>query len=169
MVRWFNDSMRTLTLSLPLFNPIASCDSRQDEDGVVDCDPTRPLHQKSKSAIEGEPGHQPDLHPLLLHPTFLNPRWLDDSMRSILPSRTRWVRKGVKSLKPAHFKVMQACIEDAEHANGRATTRRPTLDHNMVYVAGKNLKLHPFYSYELGSQRCEKCETSLFQRDAGTY
>jgi hypothetical protein len=44
--RWFDDSMKTLTLSLPLLNPIASCDSRQDEDGVCS-DPTRPLNQKS--------------------------------------------------------------------------------------------------------------------------
>jgi len=42
-------SMRTPTPSLPLLNPIASCDSRQDEDGVCG-DPTRPLNQKSKSA-----------------------------------------------------------------------------------------------------------------------
>jgi hypothetical protein len=52
--RWLDDSMRTLTLSLPLLNPIASCDSRQDEDGV-NCDPSRPLNQMSKSVIEGEP------------------------------------------------------------------------------------------------------------------
>ena len=26
--RWLDDSMRTLTLSLPLLNPIASCNSR---------------------------------------------------------------------------------------------------------------------------------------------
>ena len=45
--------MRTLTLSLPLLNPIASCDSRQDEDGVCS-DPTRPLNQKSKSAWKRE-------------------------------------------------------------------------------------------------------------------
>ena len=45
--RWFDDSMRTLTLSLPLLNPITSCDSLQDEDGVCR-DPTRLLNQKSK-------------------------------------------------------------------------------------------------------------------------
>ena len=45
--------MRTLTLSLPLLNPIASCDSRQDEDGV-NCDLTRPLNHKSKSARKRE-------------------------------------------------------------------------------------------------------------------
>ena len=50
-----------------------------DEDGV-NCDPTRPLN---KSAIEGEPKHQPDIHLLPLHPTLLNPRWLDDSMRTL--------------------------------------------------------------------------------------
>jgi hypothetical protein len=52
--RWFDDSMKTLTLSLPLLNPIASCDSRQDEDGVVNCDATRPLHQKNKSVRKRE-------------------------------------------------------------------------------------------------------------------
>ena len=50
--RWLDDSMRTLTLSLPLLNPIASCDSRQDEDGV--CDTTRPLNQRSMSARKRE-------------------------------------------------------------------------------------------------------------------
>ena len=38
---------------------------------------------------------------------------------------------------------MPASDEDPEHTNGRAATRRPTLDHNMVYVPGKNLKLRP--------------------------
>jgi hypothetical protein len=60
------------------------------------------------------------------------------------------VRKGVKSVKPARFNVMPACDEDAERTIGRDVTRRPTLDHNMVHVAGKNLKLHPFYSHEFG-------------------
>ena len=78
-------SMRTPTPSLPLLNPIASCDSRQDEDGVCG-DPTRPLNQKSKRSIEGEPGHQPDLHQLLLQPTLLNPRRLVASVRTPTPS-----------------------------------------------------------------------------------
>ena len=50
--RWPDDPMRTQTLSLPLLNPIASCDSRQDEDGV--CDTTRPLNQRSMSARKRE-------------------------------------------------------------------------------------------------------------------
>jgi hypothetical protein len=45
-------SMRTPTPSLPLLNPIASCDSRQDEDGVCG-DPTRPLNQKSSNWRSG--------------------------------------------------------------------------------------------------------------------
>ena len=51
--RWFDDSMRTLTLSLPLLNPISSCDSRQDEDGIHR-DPSCPLNHKSKSARKRE-------------------------------------------------------------------------------------------------------------------
>ena len=30
--------------------------------------------------------------------------------------------------------------------------RRPTLDHNMVYVPGKNLKLRPFYAHKKGAK-----------------
>jgi hypothetical protein len=51
--RWLDDSMRTLTLSLPLLNPISSCDSRQDEDGIHR-DPSCPLNHKSKSARKRE-------------------------------------------------------------------------------------------------------------------
>jgi hypothetical protein len=52
--QWPTDTMRTLTLSLPLLNPFDSmCDSRQDEDGV-NCVPTRPLNQKSKNARKRE-------------------------------------------------------------------------------------------------------------------
>ena len=53
------------------------------------------------------------------------------------------MRKGVKGVKPAHLNSMPALDEDPEHTNGRPATRRPTLDHNMVYVPGKNLKLRP--------------------------
>ena len=59
---------------------------------------------------------------------------------------TKKVRKGVKSVKPAHLNSMPASDEDPEHTNGRAATRRPTLDHNMVYVPTKNIKLRPFYA-----------------------
>ena len=55
--------------------------------------------------------------------------------------------KSVKSVKPAHLNSMPASDEDPEHTNGRAVTRRPTLDHNMVYVAGKYLELHPFHCH----------------------
>jgi len=41
---------------------------------------------------------------------------------------------------------MPASDEDAEHTIRRAMNRRPTLDHNMVYVPGKNLKLRLFYA-----------------------
>ena len=48
-----DDSMRTLTPTLPPLNPIALCDSRQDVDGVCS-DLTRPLHHKSKSVRKRE-------------------------------------------------------------------------------------------------------------------
>ena len=41
---------------------------------------------------------------------------------------------------------MPASDEDPELTNGRAATREPTLDHNMVYVPTKNIKLRPFYA-----------------------
>ena len=43
---------------------------------------------------------------------------------------------------------MPASDEDAEHTIGRTVTRRPTVNHNMVYVACENLKLRPFYRHE---------------------
>jgi len=79
----------------------------------------------------------------------------------------RPVRKGVKSVKPAHLNSMSASDEDPEHTNGRPATRRPTLDHNMVYVPGKNLKLRPFYAHKKGAKGCKKCQTSPSQLDAG--
>jgi len=42
---------------------------------------------------------------------------------------------------------MQACDEDAEHTIGRTETSRPTMDHNMVYVAGEILKSCPVYAH----------------------
>ena len=78
--RWPKDSMRTLTLTLPLLNPFASRDSRVDVIGVCG-DPPRPLHLQSNSAwqcemrqgttqadkprsdaVDREPGSSPDLH-----------------------------------------------------------------------------------------------------------
>jgi hypothetical protein len=41
---------------------------------------------------------------------------------------------------------MPSCDEDAEHTIGRAATFRKTLDHNMLYVSGENLKLRPFHT-----------------------
>jgi hypothetical protein len=52
---------------------------------------------------------------------------------------------------------MPACDEDAEHTIGRAATRRPTLDHNMVCVVGEILKSRPFYAHEIGAKRCRRC------------
>ena len=57
--------------------------------------------------------------------------------------------------------------EDAEHTIGCSETRRPTLNQNMVYVPGKNLKLRPFYAHKKGAIRCKKCQTSPTQLDAG--
>ena len=70
---------------------------------------------------------------------------------------TKKVRKGVKSVKPSHLNSMPPASDgDPEYTNGRATTRRPTLDHNMVYVPGKNPKLRPFYAHQKGAKRCKK-------------
>ena len=77
------------------------------------------------------------------------------------------MRKGVKSVKPAHLNSMPASDEDAEYTNGRAATRRPTLDHNMVCVPTKKLKLRPFYRHELGVERCERSQISPSHLDAG--
>jgi len=62
---------------------------------------------------------------------------------------------------------MPASDEDAEHTIRRAMNRRPTLDHNMVYVPGKNLKLRLFYAHKKGAKRCKKCQTSPSQLNVG--
>ena len=52
---------------------------------------------------------------------------------------------------------MPASDEDAEHTIGRAVTRRPSLDPNMVLylaVAGENLELRPFFADEIGAKGC---------------
>jgi hypothetical protein len=64
------------------------------------------------------------------------------------------VRTGVNSVKTAHLYLIPTSDEDAEYTIGRATTRRPTLDHNIIYVAGKNLKLRPFYAHEKCAKGC---------------
>ncbi len=86
-------------------------------------------------------------------------------LRPLLHSHKK-VRKGVKGVKPAHLNSMPASDEDPENTNGRPATRRPTLDHNMVYVPGKNLKLRLFYVHKKGAQRCQQCQTSPSQLDA---
>ncbi len=43
--------------------------------------------------------------------------------------------------------------EEDERTIGCIETRRPTIDHNMVYVPGKNLKFTPYYTHK---QRWEK-------------
>jgi hypothetical protein len=51
------------------------------------------------------------------------------------------------------------------HGHTKAATAT-TLDHNMVYVPGKNLKLRPLYAHKKGAKRCKKCQTSPSQLDA---
>jgi hypothetical protein len=62
---------------------------------------------------------------------------------------------------------MPASDEDAERTIGRAATRRPTMDHNMVYVPGDNLKLQPVYAYEMVGKMCKTRQTSPSHLDAG--
>ena len=80
---------------------------------------------------------------------------------------TKKVRKGAKSVKPAHLYAMSACDEDAEHTIRRALNRRPTLDHNMVNVAGKHSHLRLFDTHTKGAKRCKRSQTSPSQLDAG--
>ena len=66
---------------------------------------------------------------------------------------------------------MRASDEDTEHTIGRKVTRRPTVNHNMVYVACENLKLRPFYRHETGvSEResgLEQSQTNPSRFDTG--
>jgi hypothetical protein len=55
---------------------------------------------------------------------------------------------------------MPASDEDAEHTIGRAAAHRPTLDHNIIYVAGENLKLRPFYAHEIGQKGVNSVKTA---------
>ena len=57
--------------------------------------------------------------------------------------------------------------EDAEHTIGCSETRRPTLNQNMEYVPGKNLKLRPYYAHHKGAKRCKRSQTSTSQLDGG--
>ena len=67
------------------------------------------------------------------------------------------VRTGVNSVKPAHLNLIPASDEDTI---GRFATRTTILDHNMVYVPGKNFKLRPFYAHQRGATRCNEFQTS---------
>ena len=62
---------------------------------------------------------------------------------------------------------MPASDEDAEHTIRRAMNRRPTLDHNMVYVPGKNLKLRLFYLTKKVRKGVKSVKTSPSQLNVG--
>jgi hypothetical protein len=46
--------------------------------------------------------------------------------------------------------------KDTQNTIGRVASHRPTMDHNMLYISGENLKLRPFYAHEIG-QKGVKC------------
>jgi hypothetical protein len=73
--------------------------------------------------------------------------------------------KGVKGVKPANLNSMPVSDEDPEHTNRRPATRRPPLDHTMVYVPGKNLNLRPFGADQKGAKRCKQCQTCTSKLD----
>jgi hypothetical protein len=62
---------------------------------------------------------------------------------------------------------MRASDEDTEHTIGRKVTRRPTVNHNMVYVECENLKLRPFYRHETGVSGLEQSQTNPSRFDTG--
>jgi hypothetical protein len=78
-------------------------------------------------------------------------------------------RKVVNRVKPAHLNSMQASDEDSEHTIGRTATRRPSLDHNMVYETGEKLKLYlistcflvRFYEYLNVSERSVRGRSAI--------
>jgi hypothetical protein len=55
------------------------------------------------------------------------------------------VQKGVNSVKIANLYLIPTSDEDTKRTIGCATTCRPTLDPNIIYVVGKNLNLPLFY------------------------
>ena len=57
------------------------------------------------------------------------------------PATHKTQSKGVKCVKTPQINLMPSCDADAEHTIGRAATFRQTLDHNIIYVSGENLKL----------------------------
>jgi hypothetical protein len=70
------------------------------------------------------------------------------------------MRTGVNSVKTAHLYLIPTSDEDAEHTIRRAAALRPTLDHTIIYVAGKNLKLRPFYAHEIGQKGVNSVKTA---------
>jgi hypothetical protein len=64
------------------------------------------------------------------------------------------VQKGVISVKTANLYLIPMSDEDAKRTIGCATTCRPTLDPNIIYVAEKNIKLRLFYTHEQGANGC---------------
>jgi hypothetical protein len=90
--------------------------------------------------------------------------YVQPRISSYAPSTlTKYVQKGVKSVKTAHLNLMPASDEGVEHTIGRAAAHRPTLDHNIIYVAGENLKLRPFYAHAMTGKVCKKCQNSPSQ------
>ncbi len=72
----------------------------------------------------------------------------------VLETMTENEIRALASLPPGVFDVIYtkwsvmvtrgySSNEDAEHTIGCSETRRPTLNQNMVYVPGKNLKVRP--------------------------
>ena len=96
-------------------------------------------------------------------PAFGPTRWLRYFRSSKCPLQILETqpRKDVKRVKPPHLNLMLASDEDAEHTIGCAATLRPTLEHNLVYVAGEILKLRPFYTHEIGAKSFLCIPTSL--------
>ena len=68
---------------------------------------------------------------------------------------------------PAHVNSMPVSDEDPNHTNRRPATRRPPLDHTMVYVPDKHLNFRPFGVDQKGAKRCKQCQTSTFDLDDG--
>jgi hypothetical protein len=92
--------------------------------------------------------HPPSLRlPPHSSPTSLNLR--DIEHRALAPRGTCCRpgsvsgSEGDKDPWPPHMQRMPHVVSLFLPGIGRTATRRPTLDHNIVYVAGENLKLRP--------------------------
>ena len=69
-----------------------------------------------------------------------------------------------------HLDSTQASDEDAEHTMGCVVSKRPTLDHNVVCVAGKNLMFCSVYVHETQQQvRIFFEGVNPFELDAGIW